>query len=100
MDKNEERALISVEAFCVSHKITSEFILQLKNYGLVDVIMEEQRYFIDEERLEHLEKMVRLYFDLGINMEGIEVIGHMLERIDILSRELQGIKNRLHLYEE
>lgn len=100
MDKNETRALISVETFCVSHNITSEFILELKSYGLLDIITEEQRSFIDEESLEHLEKMIRLYYDLGINMEGIEVIGHMLERIDTLSRELHGIKSRLRLYEE
>jgi hypothetical protein len=39
--------------------------------------------------------MVHLHYDLDINIEGIEAISHLLDRVDNLQRELITLKNRL-----
>jgi PleD family two-component response regulator len=36
---------------------------------------------------------------MDINVEGIEAVSHLLERIQRLQDELTGLKNRLRLYE-
>ena len=43
--------------------------------------------------------MMRMHYDLDINMEGIDVIAHLLKRIDSLQQELKMAKNRLRLFE-
>ena len=47
----------------------------------------------------NLEKFIRLYYELDINLEGIETITHLLQRINSLQDEIIILKNRLRLYE-
>ena len=96
----ENKELIPVYSFCVNHKIELAFIESLQQYGLVEITtVEEQRYF-SEQQLSDVEKFVRLYYDLDINLEGIEAISHLLEKIkDMQNRNIQ-LQNRLSLYED
>jgi hypothetical protein len=43
--------------------------------------------------------MVRLHYDLGINLEGIETIFHLLERIESLQHEMLNLKKKISFYE-
>jgi hypothetical protein len=43
--------------------------------------------------------MVRLHFDMDINIEGIETITHLLERIEQMQQEITQLKNRVGVYE-
>ncbi len=43
--------------------------------------------------------MMRLNFELDINMEGIDAISNLLQQIDNLQKELISTKNKLTLYE-
>jgi len=45
------------------------------------------------------EEVIHLHVDLEINIEGIETILHLLEKIDTLQNEAIELKNRLRLYE-
>jgi hypothetical protein len=42
---------------------------------------------------------MRMHYDLDINMEGIDVISHLLKRIHNLQDELRITQNKLRLYE-
>jgi hypothetical protein len=68
--------------------------------GLTEITTIEQSRFIDTERLLDLEKFVRLHYELDINLEGIEAITHLLQKIKSLQEEINSLKNRLYLYEE
>jgi len=97
MENNE---LVPVQGFCVTHKIELSFIDSLQQYGLVEITTIAQEAYFRESQLGEVEKMVRLHYDLDINFEGIEAIGHLLEKIrDIQARNIQ-LQNRLRLYEE
>ena len=65
----------------------------------MEVVVVEQTEYIPLTQLEQLEKIVRLYYDLDINMEGIETIIHLLDRIDRMQEEINELRNRLRLYE-
>ncbi len=96
MENNE---LISVYGFCVTHKIETSFIESLQLYGLVEIKTIEKELYFKESQLEEIEKMVRMHYDLDINFEGIEAIGHLLQKLkEIQNRNLQ-LQNRLNLYE-
>ena len=91
--------LIAVNEFCVNHNIEISFVNLLQQNGLIEIRTIESRYFIKKEQLPQLEKFVRFYYDLDINVEGIETITYLLQRIENLQNEIVDLKNRLRLYE-
>jgi hypothetical protein len=95
-----EEKLISAHEFCVYHNIGHSFILHLKEYGLVETVTLEQIDYIPSEQIEKLERILRIHRELEINLEGIDTINHMLQRIDLLQQEVIQLKNRLRLYED
>jgi len=96
----EKEPLIPVDVFCVHHHIDFSFIDALEQSGFIEIVEEENNRFIPESHIRELEKLVRLHFDLDINLEGMEAIRYLLERIHMLQREVMVLRNRLHLYEE
>lgn len=92
--------LIAVNEFCVNHNIEISFISSLQKAGLIEFTIIEEALFIDVEQLQKLEKIVHLYYELDINLEGIETINHLLLRINSLQNEIIMLKNRLSLYEK
>ena len=89
----ENDKLIPAEEFCIYHNIEYSFISSLEDSGLIRVTSVEQNTFISSDELEKLEKFVRLHYDLDINIEGIETINHLLEKIDALQKEILHLKN-------
>jgi MerR HTH family regulatory protein len=91
--------LISVDEFCANHNIEISFISSLQQTGLIEITTIEETRFIDADQLQQLEKFMRFYYDLDINLEGIETITHMLRRITAMQDEIVALRNRLLLYE-
>lgn len=91
--------LVSVDEFCASHNIEISFISSLQQNGLIEIRTIEQTGFIDAGQLPQVEKFIRLYYELDINIEGIETISHMLERIRSMQEEIISLRNRLRFYE-
>jgi chaperone modulatory protein CbpM len=55
--------------------------------------------YFRESQLTEVEKFVRLHYDLDINVEGIEAIGHLLEKLEAIQARNRQLQNRLGLYE-
>ncbi|MBK5245399.1 MAG: chaperone modulator CbpM [Eubacteriaceae bacterium] len=91
--------LIAVNEFCVNHDIEIAFITLLQQNGLIETSIIESKCFVEKEQLPQLEKFVRFYYDLDINLEGIETITYLLQRIENMQNEIVVLKNRLRLYE-
>jgi hypothetical protein len=90
--------LIPAKDFCASHHIELSFIQLLHESGLIEVTIIEENTFVHIEQLEQLEKIIRLY-EMDINIEGIETITHLLQRINSMQHKITELKNRLRLYE-
>jgi len=95
----ETRDLILIEHFCTNHEIEFSFIDSLHQFGLIEVIIYEDNKYLHQEQLNDVEKMMRMHYDLDINMEGIDVISHLLKRMNSLQKELMETQNKLRLYE-
>ena len=85
--------------FCLHHNIESSFLYSLQEYGLIEIVSMEQGSFVDSNCLRELEKMVRLHYDLDINMEGIDAISHLLKKLETMQDEIAMLKNKLRVYE-
>ncbi len=90
--------LVAVEEFCASHNIEISFISSLQQNGLIEITNIEQTGFIDAGQLPQVEKFIRFYYELDINIEGIATISHMLERIRSMQEEIISLQNRLLLF--
>lgn len=91
--------LVPLDEFCLNHQIEFSFMKNLRDFGMVEVIIEEDIEYLNENQIASLEKMLRLHRELDINLEGIDTITHLLRRIEHLQQEIIGLKNRLNLYE-
>jgi|SRR5450759_2096366 len=95
----ETEYLVRVDEFCANHNIEASFISSLQQNGLIEVTTIKESGFIDSDQLLKLEKIVRLYYELDINLEGIETINYLLKRIGNIQDENIMLRNRLRLYE-
>ncbi len=91
--------LVKVDEFCANHNIEISFISSLQENGLIEIKTIKDSGFIESEQLLQLEKIVRLYYELDINLEGIETINYLLHRIGNLQDEIQMLRNKLRIYE-
>ena len=91
--------LIAVNEFCINHNIEISFISSLHQTGLIEITTIKETGFIDAGQLRQLEKYIRLYYELNINLEGIETITYLLQRINAMQDEIIALRNRLRLYE-
>ncbi len=91
--------LIPAEEICIRYKVERQFVSSLFESGIIEVVRIEETEYIPNENLGEFEKMIRLSRDLEINIEGLEAIHHLLQRIQKLREDNQRLRNRLGLYE-
>ena len=94
----EEKKLIPANELCFHHKVEIGFIHSLQEYGLIDIISEKGDEYLDEEKLSELEKIINLHNELHVNIEGIDVVLHLLEQLEATQGELNRLRNQLKFY--
>ena len=91
--------LIPINELIINYNIEISFINILKSAGLIQIETVDDTIYIHTDQIQRLEKMVRLYFEMDINIEGIETITYLSERISLLQNEINSLNNRLKFYE-
>ncbi|MCB0740999.1 MAG: hypothetical protein KDB92_08125, partial [Chitinophagaceae bacterium] len=94
------KELISITTFCESHEIELSFADAIRETGLVQFTKIENEFYMESEQVGDMEKYVHLYYDMDINVEGIETISHLLQKISALQEEMNYLKNKLRLLED
>ena len=74
--------LIIVSEYCHKCHIEPSFIEMLEEGGLINVHTEGGEHYLLLSELPNVERYSRMYYDLSINMEGIDAIHHLLERME------------------
>ncbi len=90
----EHTNLIPAKDLCMYHNIEYSFIHELENSGLISVTSVKQEVFIPEEEMQRLEKFIRLHYELDINVEGLETINYLLEKMEGLQQEILQLRNK------
>jgi chaperone modulatory protein CbpM len=91
--------MIPAEEFCVHHNIELSFIYSLKEIGLLETSGAGEKILVPAAELSKLEKLSRLYYEMDINLEGIETITWLLHRMDEMQQQMLRLSNRLSQYE-
>ena len=92
--------LIPVEVFCTNQEVETSFILSLYDRGLIQLTIVQEQRFIETVHLPRIEQLARMHYELDINLEGIEAISHILERMQHLQDDMRALRERLRIYEE
>lgn len=91
---------IPIDDLCMHYEIESSFFTQLSNMGVLEIKTVQSVHCIPHEKISEIEKIIRLHRDLDLNVEGIDTVLNLLEKIESLQEELVKTKNRLRIYEE
>ncbi|MEO6231355.1 MAG: chaperone modulator CbpM [Ferruginibacter sp.] len=91
--------LILVETFCVCHNVEFSFMRALHETGLVEITTKENVAYIPESNIKEAEQFVRLHHDLELNLEGIETVIQLLDKLKEKEDEIMRLKNKLRFYE-
>jgi ABC-type Fe3+-citrate transport system substrate-binding protein len=95
----KEQLLIPAHTLCIHYNIEISFVDSLQKMGLIQVEIIDQNTFIHKDQVSSLEKIIRLYDELNVNLEGIDVVFNLLQKEKELQNEINYLKNRLRLYE-
>ncbi len=91
---------ITITEICLHHHIEESFLYQLEEFELIRIKSVKGQPKLHMEELPKLEKMLRLHRELHINLEGIQSIYHLLERMSDMQEELKFLRNKLDRFEE
>jgi chaperone modulatory protein CbpM len=91
--------LIPVNEICIHHGIERSFVLSLRESGLLEVITLDEETYVPIGELRNLEKMANLHYEMDINIEGIEAITHLLQRVNDLQQQVAQLLHRLDVHE-
>jgi hypothetical protein len=91
---SQQTIKISVITFCEYHQITPDFVYALQESGLVELQKEEEELYLMNQQIDALEKYIRMHYELGINIEGLEVITRLLAQMEEMQAELNLLKRK------
>ena len=94
----QDEHLISVKEICAHLNIEIAFIRSLHDHGLIELTTVEGHILLPFSQLVDVERMIRLHYDLDVNIEGIDVIRHLLKRLEEAQDRIAKLRNRLKFY--
>ena len=94
-----EENLIPANEFCLHNNIEISFIYSLQEYGLIEITTKDEQTFLSTSQLNELEKLIRLHYELDINLEGLDAVVHLLQKLQDTQEEMNRLKNKLRIYD-
>ena len=92
--------LISIHQVCKHYKVPEDFINALHEYELIEIIISKDENYLEVTQLKEFEKMIRLHYDLEINLQGIDAIYNLLKQVEEMQNEITNLNNKLRFYED
>lgn len=90
--------MIIISDYCSHCHIEPDFVMMLGEDGLIDVEVRDNVGYFPADQLAALERYAHLYYDLSINVAGIDAIRHLLERMEHMQNEIRRLENELRFY--
>ena len=90
---------IPLQQLCSHYRVELSFFTNLSEIGLIEIETIEQSPYLHPDKIIDVEKIIRIHHELEVNIEGIDVIFHLLQKLEEKEIELISLKNRLGIYE-
>ncbi len=71
----------------------------LEESGLIVLTIIDGHKFIHFEQLVEMDRYIHFHYDLEINIEGIDAIMNLLQKVKHLQHEIEVLKTHIHLHE-
>lgn len=65
---------------------------------MIQVIDQDEDRFVAYDDLSDLEQFIRWYYEMDINVGGIDALHHMLQRVRSLQSEITQLRHELQFY--
>lgn len=95
----ETQNYISIKEICIHHNIPTQFVKQLHEYQLIEIITIEENQYLFETQIKDLERLIRLHFELNINLEGLDAIYNLLKQVECLKQDIVTLNNKLNRFD-
>lgn len=95
-----EAELIIISEYCRKSHTDPSFLISLEEGGLIEIRTVNGEQYLLSSQLRDLERYSHLYYDLSINIEGIDAIRHMLERMENLQVEIRQLRRQLQWFRQ
>ena len=69
------------------YNVEITFFESLEESGLLQTLIEDEKKYLLYEQLTAFERYANLHYDLEVNLPGIEIISHLLKKMEILENE-------------
>lgn len=96
----EKDNLISVNDFCIYHKLEITFIQVLEEKGLIETTTVEEGQYLYPECLDDLERLIRLHQDLSIHLDDLDIVNNLLKSISHLQLQLKEMEKEFAFFNE
>ncbi len=93
-----QNEFIIINDYCKHSNIEPDFILMLNEDGLIDIKMVDEVNCFPASQLNEIERYAHLYYDLSINIAGIDAIRHLLKRMEDMQLRIKKLENELKFY--
>lgn len=90
--------LITITEYCTNCAIDPAFIGLLEESGLIALTVIGNDKFIHEEQLMEMERYIHFHYDMDINVEGIDAIMHLLQKVRSMQQEILELRNQVYLH--
>ena len=91
--------LISIQQLCTNYDIPITFVDSLYELELIEIVIKEDKQWVSTTQIKNIEKMIRLHYELDINLEGMHAISNLLNQVEILQKKIIRLNNKLKFYE-
>lgn len=91
---------ITIDEFSNHYGIQRDLIREFVDFGLITTYSQPSGECLMAEDTEHVARLIRLYSDLGINKEGIDIILSMREKLIQMHHELDKLRYKTHQLEQ
>ena len=93
-----ETKYIKITEYCDNEKIETSFVFDLNREGIIRIEKREEIDYLVEDDLPELEMFSRWHYDLGINLEGIDAMRHLVKRLSEMQLKIKELENKLEYF--
>ncbi len=90
---------IPLDTVCTHYQIELAFVQRLGEMELIEFQTVDQLVCIHEDHLTDLERLLRLQRELNLELDSMDVVLHLVKKVEHLQAELARLEARLRIYE-
>jgi len=94
----ENDKLIPARDFCIVHCVELALVQTVSACGLIDIIEQDETIYIQENQVKKLEQILIFHNDLDLNLEAIDTVYSLLNRIETMQARINHLENKLERF--